>query len=230
MEKDQEKKEQRVLSAEEIAVFVKQYRDTRKWSQEQLAEISGLSVRTVQRVEQGLSSSFDTRRAICRAFELDDIDYLNKPFLFIAKKEYERLLTQFNQEHIRVPLVEIKTGQQLASRIEQCEALNLCRCLDLGSREEAVLADLVDYSQEYLDSFDLYSQPAKVEVYDYLDRCLSNLRNYKLSLWCGECWMTVRIGGLDNTFNEVNLKVLHWAISEEGKNIKFIFIEKKSTS
>ncbi|HFT6959077.1 TPA: multiprotein-bridging factor 1 family protein, partial [Stenotrophomonas maltophilia] len=50
----------RLLTAAEVGACIRQFRQLRHWSQEQLAEISGLNVRTVQRVEQGDSASFDT--------------------------------------------------------------------------------------------------------------------------------------------------------------------------
>ena len=77
----------RMLSPEELAVCIKFFREVRQWSQEQLAEISGLSVRTVQRIEQGEPSSIDIRRALARAFEFEDIDGLNKPFLIPSPEE-----------------------------------------------------------------------------------------------------------------------------------------------
>lgn len=52
----------RVLTAPEVGAFTRLVRESRKWSQEQLAAISGLSVRTVQRVERGESANFDTDR------------------------------------------------------------------------------------------------------------------------------------------------------------------------
>jgi transcriptional regulator with XRE-family HTH domain len=51
--------------------WLKSKRLRRAWSQEQLAEISGLSVRTVQRIEQGGTASLDTLKAIACAFDTD---------------------------------------------------------------------------------------------------------------------------------------------------------------
>ena len=48
------------------------------WSQETLAELSGLTVRTIQRVEAGQTSSLDTRRALARGFEIPDTDVFLK--------------------------------------------------------------------------------------------------------------------------------------------------------
>jgi transcriptional regulator with XRE-family HTH domain len=49
------------------------------WSQETVAELSGLSVRTIQRVEAGHPSSVDTRRALAHGLNYDDVDFFNNP-------------------------------------------------------------------------------------------------------------------------------------------------------
>jgi transcriptional regulator with XRE-family HTH domain len=41
----------------ELSMIVKNLRDQHKWSQEQLAELCGLNVRTIQRVESGSKAS-----------------------------------------------------------------------------------------------------------------------------------------------------------------------------
>lgn len=49
---------------------LKSLRLEKGWSQEQLAEISGLSERTVQRAERGETPSLETLRALAASFEL----------------------------------------------------------------------------------------------------------------------------------------------------------------
>jgi transcriptional regulator with XRE-family HTH domain len=46
-------------------------RERRAWSQEHLAEVAGLSLRTVQRVETSGSASFETAKAIAAVFEVE---------------------------------------------------------------------------------------------------------------------------------------------------------------
>lgn len=46
-------------------MLVKRLRTQRSWSQEQLAEYSGLSVRTIQRVESGNKASLETLKCLC---------------------------------------------------------------------------------------------------------------------------------------------------------------------
>lgn len=55
--------------------MIKKLRLEKGWSQEQLAEISGLSVRTVQRVEGGAKPGLETLRSLASVFgvELDQL-------------------------------------------------------------------------------------------------------------------------------------------------------------
>jgi len=49
---------------------VRRLREARAWSQEHLAGVAGLSVRTVQRIERGDGASLETRMALASAFEV----------------------------------------------------------------------------------------------------------------------------------------------------------------
>lgn len=53
---------------------LRQLREQRAWSQEQLAEVAGLSVRTVQRVESGAAASPETRMALAAALGVEPAD------------------------------------------------------------------------------------------------------------------------------------------------------------
>lgn len=52
-------------------MLVQKLRLQRGWSQEQLAELSGLSVRTIQRTERGLPASNETLKSLASVFEID---------------------------------------------------------------------------------------------------------------------------------------------------------------
>ena len=58
----------RTYRAAELALLVTAFRQAHGWSQETLAELSGVTPRTVQRIEAGEPSSLDTRRVLARAF------------------------------------------------------------------------------------------------------------------------------------------------------------------
>ena len=51
--------------------LVKKLRTAENWSQEQLSEKSGLSLRTIQRLENGGNASIESVRALAEAFGID---------------------------------------------------------------------------------------------------------------------------------------------------------------
>ncbi|MDA1371472.1 MAG: 2TM domain-containing protein [Proteobacteria bacterium] len=55
-------------------MIVRKLRLQRGWSQEQLAEFSGLSVRTVQRIERGQNAGLESLKSLAAVFEIDLVD------------------------------------------------------------------------------------------------------------------------------------------------------------
>lgn len=62
---------------------VKRLRRERSWSQDQLASVSGLSLRTVQRIETEGGCSLDSKKALAVAFEINASD-LNVNYVAIG--------------------------------------------------------------------------------------------------------------------------------------------------
>jgi transcriptional regulator with XRE-family HTH domain len=60
-----------VFKKEVSNMLVQKLRLQRGWSQEQLAELSGLSVRTIQRIERGLPASNETLKSLASVFEIE---------------------------------------------------------------------------------------------------------------------------------------------------------------
>lgn len=52
-------------------MIVRKLRLQKGWSQEQLAQLSGLSVRTVQRIERGQNAGLESLKSLAAVFELD---------------------------------------------------------------------------------------------------------------------------------------------------------------
>ena len=66
---------------------IKNLRLERHWSQEQLAEMSGLSLRTIQRIENGENASLESLKALASVFETDIADSDKEEELAQARKE-----------------------------------------------------------------------------------------------------------------------------------------------
>jgi len=65
-------------------MIVKKLRENRKWSQEQLAKMAGLSVRTIQRIEAGHSASLETLKALASVLEVN-ISTLEQEIVMVDK-------------------------------------------------------------------------------------------------------------------------------------------------
>lgn len=53
------------------AAKIKRWREERHWSQEHLAEVAGIGIRTVQRLENGEQASRESMMALAAAFDVD---------------------------------------------------------------------------------------------------------------------------------------------------------------
>ena len=172
----------RRLTPKELAILVKLNREYRQWSQEQLAEVSGLSARTVQRVEEGLASSVDTRRAMARAFEIEDIDAFNKPYEFPTAEQMAAEKERFEKENLTLKAVRIETGKQLAQMAEPTDASMYSETAGLPREVTEVFARLTDYCRDFSESADLYSAVDKLGVYDELNVLVTELHELGCSL------------------------------------------------
>ncbi|TAJ91506.1 MAG: helix-turn-helix domain-containing protein [Gammaproteobacteria bacterium] len=68
-------------------MIVRKLRLQRGWSQSQLAEMAGVTSRTIQRIEQGQKSSLETSKALASVFEVD---------LSIFQPEEETMIKESN--------------------------------------------------------------------------------------------------------------------------------------
>lgn len=59
------------IEARDFDMIVKKLRHKKNWSQEQLAEVAGLSVRTIQRIESGGKASLESLKALASVLEVD---------------------------------------------------------------------------------------------------------------------------------------------------------------
>ena len=66
---------------------IKKMRLNRHWSQEQLAEMSGLSIRTIQRIENGNNAGLESLKSLAAVFETEIVDSDGKMEMEQTRKE-----------------------------------------------------------------------------------------------------------------------------------------------
>lgn len=70
---------------------LKSLRLEKQWSQEMLAELTGLSVRTIQRIEQGHKASLESTKALNAIFEVQFVESFQEVETEVSSLEDEKL-------------------------------------------------------------------------------------------------------------------------------------------
>jgi transcriptional regulator with XRE-family HTH domain len=167
--------ESRVPTSAELAKFVKALREENKWTQATFGEIARVTERTVQRIENGEPSSCDTRRALARAFQFEDLDVFEKPWPFPNVEKLKAYSAELDKTTAVVPLIRISDGRTLRTIVEGANgtATEELGEISLGARE--TFAAIVDYLRDYNDIRDEYSMSQRLEVDRDLDALLKKV-------------------------------------------------------
>lgn len=168
----------RSLTSEEIGTLVRAIRKMKGWTQETLAELSGLQTRTIQRVEQGRSSNADTRRALSRAFRLEDIDYFDALQVIPTEEQLQAQKEEFDRNYLLLDAHAVD-GRQLLSRMREGPgfgALGAMSIADLPREVHEIFAGIIDYVRDCLDILNDVSQTELLGFGDSLDEQIAELR------------------------------------------------------
>lgn len=140
------------------------------WTQEDLANASGLCVRTIQRIERGKKVTPYAKDAVFRAFGIKDKGFFEKP---MQVPNIEKIQNELDL----ITLQKVSSGKQLRQMIEASHAHLFHSLQSFFVKEERVIAELKDFITNYIDCCDLYSEVAKVdadcEIQTLLDKIIS---------------------------------------------------------
>jgi transcriptional regulator with XRE-family HTH domain len=140
---------------------IKKLRIDRMWPQDQLAEIAGLSLRTVQRIETGGKASFETLRALATAFQVQVEDLLVLPTDTKRTRPNSRPLL----------LSRVISGKALFDALGGAHAANFDHA-ELNTEEEAdIIAAFLQDMHDFLDLWNDMEQRDRVKAtFEYSER------------------------------------------------------------
>lgn len=203
-------KETRVINNDELAVLVKLIREARKWTQEQLSEISGLNIRTIQRVESGKAASFDTRRALAVAFDVEDVDCFNKAHVFWTIGELEEQAKKFEKEHLTLDAYELDGGRK-AVELSAWSNADMCSCdYKLPNKVQYAYAEFLDYFRDFRDVKELYSEVDKLNIYSELDDLIQIIQSNGFSLKYAQ--RSTRLKSDSDGENSIPMNVIYMSV------------------
>lgn len=132
-------------------MILKQLRLSRHLSQEQLAQMSGLNVRTIQRIESGHKASIESLKCLAAVFEIDVSTLTEEKFMIDKKSDHWQTLPLWLQCWFFLNFLDLRPTRSTARRIEVVSHLaGFVFCLFGFVSEAALAGGLIMLSNAYL--------------------------------------------------------------------------------
>lgn len=121
-------------------MILKQLRLSRHLSQDQLAQMSGLNVRTIQRIESGHKASVESLKCLASVFEVDVSTLNQEKFMIDKNTDNWHKLPLWLRCWFSFNFLDVRPARKVAKRIEiVSHGTGFLFCL-LGFVSEAALA------------------------------------------------------------------------------------------
>jgi len=132
-------------------MILKELRISRHFSQEQLAQMSGLNVRTIQRIESGHNASLESLKCLASALDVDITTLDQEKFMIDKKSENWKNLPLVLKCWFMFNFLQTRPSRKSAFRIEFIGHISgfLFCCLGLVS-EAALTGGLLMLATAYL--------------------------------------------------------------------------------
>ncbi|MEL7451066.1 MAG: helix-turn-helix transcriptional regulator [Pseudomonadota bacterium] len=121
-------------------MILKQLRISRHLSQEQLAQMSGLNVRTIQRIESGHNASVESLKCLASALEVDIETLKQEDYAMVKEADGWQSLPVWLKYWFHLNFITTRTTRNVARRIQVIShSFGFVFCA-LGFVSEAALA------------------------------------------------------------------------------------------
>lgn len=138
--------------------IVKELRAKFNWSQAKLAEFSGVSERTIQRLEKDGTAEHETLLAVANAFEVD-VELLKfKPENALSEEELQKILKEFRF------LQEVKTGKAMMDFIVGSHAMHPDHPQPKNEEEASMFGAFLENCQDWGDLWSDIPQSGRMDA------------------------------------------------------------------
>ncbi len=151
------------------AKVVKEARVARAWPQQQLATISGVTLRTIQRLEKDGAASFETLRGVAQAFEMD-VKELNPSSVSSRNREKTK---SDKKVHL---LPRLLTGRSVTELVDSTDQYQIVH--DEANDEKTVQimrSILVDVQRNMVMLHDAHDAVEKLEIEFHFSRAIQEM-------------------------------------------------------
>jgi transcriptional regulator with XRE-family HTH domain len=135
-------------------MILKQLRISRHLSQEQLAQMSGLNVRTIQRIESGHKASVESLKCLAAVLEVDISTLNQEKFVMEKKSRTWNDLPLWLKCWFFLNFLQLRPSRAVTKRMEAvCHATGFLFCLAGMVSEPALAGGLMLLATGYMFTF-----------------------------------------------------------------------------
>ncbi len=209
----------REATSAEVAQLVRMFREVRGWTQDTLAALSRLEVRTIQRVEKGERSSRDTRRAIAGAFGFEDLDAFSKFQDAPSAEHAEKQRQEFERTHAILDLEPVD-GRGIVSALMDLSSVGAIghqSLAGLSRKAQDAFAALLDYARDCMDVCDVASKTEMLGYGDDIQGHVDALKAAGHNLFVARRKAVMRPrSGAGNGGNSLKMEILYLVTASAG--------------
>lgn len=210
-----------------IGKNVRTLREARSWTQEQLAEVAGVTARTIQRIESGqVPPSAETLMALASALDVD-LDTLRRSPEEHAKLQAEAL-EAFEKAKERYAIVRLETMER-ASHLTPLFGTECMKCDHVAlanETEEDAVAEFEGCLLDCLDVWDVCEAASRRETERSLQQMMERLRSLGLVVAAGTDRRRLVQSGRPES--ALTLTTLYVMVSRANEPKRFAVYDKKA--
>ncbi len=196
-----------------LANNVRLIRQQKNWTQQHLADVAGIQLRTLQRVESAQGASAETLAALASGLDLS-VDLLRVD-LDVAIEQAKALEAKVRETHNIIPLTRVECSADLAT-IAGSDA-NLMQC---HSKDDAAQDAFASLKANIADMIDIWEDVGAVTHREWMREAFSQVEVLR-ALGCAVC-----VGKGATTFRGVRFQTLYLMVWPKADARDWIAVEK----
>lgn len=166
-----------------IGKNIRQHREERHWTQEELAIVAGVDTRTIQRAEGGHKVALETLKALSNAFEIT-IDQL-------SKDKQDAAVAEFRAKYVVVNLQPVGQVGDL-SKLFGTHAYHFQRVGTFTDNQADAIAEFEQLVHDYGDLWDELEPLQRREAEKCIKSFIEKLLSLELAISAGTQSMKIR--------------------------------------
>lgn len=186
-----------------IGAIVAELRKFKNYTQEHLAELADVNVRTVQRLEAKGVYSQETLAAVASAFDVDC-----QFIIALANLPVGEQAAELEKKYHRVRLTEVTNGKGMTDRFISVHMMQPDYPPDLDETQSVVVGELLDFLQDYLDIQSDLCPSDVIAQQKYFAEYIEKLRACGLRIFAGRLKRNFVFGGDAEKPTEMDTLVL----------------------